>query len=262
MRPDRQLRIAAGLALALIGAPASAQPVDLPIPAATTTVFPPGVSVRRIGEGDVYVDAQGRTLYGMDMRTVLRWAPDPVQYCKGECAQQWEPLLAPANAGPAVAFPSPREQRDRKAVVPDWAVANGPAGPQWVYKRWHLVFTRKGEAPGSAAFDGADNLTWNSLKHVPPVPKLVAPGTVKPLFVAGAYALADLEGRLLFTGKCGDGCSGWTPLAAGLAAGGTGDWGVSRSGDAAQWSYRGSPVFVGAGGDPASVPPGGTILRP
>ena len=84
------------LALAMPFA-AKAQPVDLPIPAATTSEYPPGVSVKQTKAGPVYVDAKGRTLYGMDMRVLIRWAPDPSKYCKEACAETWAPLLAPAS---------------------------------------------------------------------------------------------------------------------------------------------------------------------
>ena len=82
-----------------------AQPADLPIPAATTSEYPPGVTVRQTASGPVYADARGHTLYGMDMRTLLRWSPDAAQYCKDACAENWEPLLAPADAKPNIVFP-------------------------------------------------------------------------------------------------------------------------------------------------------------
>ncbi|MFD1613197.1 hypothetical protein ACFSCW_15435 [Sphingomonas tabacisoli] len=250
-----------GIAIAGWAAAAAGQPADMPIPPVTTMAFPAGISVAKLSDGQVFVDVKGRTLYGLDMRTVLRWTADPVQFCQASCTQEWEPLRAPADAGPPANL-KPSRREEGSAPVPDWSVANGPAGPQWVYKRWHLVFTRKGEAPGSAAFDGADELSWNSLKFVPPVPQLSAPPGIKPVFVRGAYVLADDQGRLLFTGKCEASCSGWTELAAGLADGGLGDWSVSRAGDRAQYLYRGAPVFVSPTGAPDDLPAGSTMLRP
>ena len=96
---------AAGLLALAAPFAACAQPVDLPIPAATTNEYPPGVSVRQTRSGPVYADAKGRTLYGMDMRTLVRWAPDASKYCQQECQKTWEPLLAPADAKPNVVFP-------------------------------------------------------------------------------------------------------------------------------------------------------------
>lgn len=261
--------LAAASLLAGLMAPASvaAQPADLPIPPATTDKYPPGIKVSTTASGPVYVDARGRTLYGMDMRTLLRWSPDPAQYCTGECAEVWEPLLAPAGSTPNVAFP--RGNRDSVAEgfvepqkAPDWTVIAGPSGPQWVYKGWHMVYVRKDDKPGSTAFDGAENFVWNTLKFVPPVPKPVTPGNVTTVLVDGAYALADTAGRVLFTGTCEGGCGGWTPLAAGLASRGIGEWSVGRGGDVPQWFYRGKPVYVSQEQDATTVPAGGEVLRP
>ena len=246
-----------------------AQPADLPITPATTDEYPPGVSIADTPSGKVYVDRRGLTLYGMDMRTVLRWAPDPAQYCKDECAAQWEPLLAPDGSVPNIRFPGPRS-RDGEAEpgmvqpqkAPDWTVIAGPQGPQWVYKGWHLAFTRRGSAPSSIEFDGAENLTWNTLKFVPPVPEIHAPDGIVPAYAGDAYALADGEGRLLFTGKCPKGCADWMPLAGAMASRGIGPWKVDLSGDVPQWTWKGRPVFVSRGPDPDSVPKGGTIIRP
>jgi hypothetical protein len=62
---------------------ALAQPVDLPLAPATAATFPPGVTVAKTPTGPVYTDARGRTLYGLDLRTLVRWGADPAQYCKG-----------------------------------------------------------------------------------------------------------------------------------------------------------------------------------
>ena len=97
----RGLRIAALVLSAQMPlAAAWAQPVDIPLPAAKTTEFPTGVAVAKVTDGQVYVDAQGRTLYGLDLRTVNRWAVDPSKYCvEGRC-DGWEPLLAPPGTKP------------------------------------------------------------------------------------------------------------------------------------------------------------------
>lgn len=270
-------RLMAALPVLLPSAAALAQPADLPIPAATTTTYPPGVSVAETARGPVYVDAQGRTLYGMDMRTLLRWGSDPAKYCKDDCAQLWEPVLAPAGAKVNIAYPQgfgrrPGQQAAPMAPdpdfhsnpqkAPDWTIIQGTQGPQWVYKGWHMVFARRGDKPGSTEFDGAEKLTWNTLKFVPPVPKVEAPANVSTIFVDGAYALADGEGRVLFTGDCGSECSSWKPLAGGMASRGVGQWKISRDGDTAQWTYNGKRVFVSQLADPTQVPEAGTVLRP
>jgi predicted lipoprotein with Yx(FWY)xxD motif len=262
------------LALALPGT-AMAQPVDLPIPPATTTEFPAGVKVAKAGGAPVYVDSKGRTLYGMDMRTLIRWAPDPAQYCKDECAAEWEPLLAPAGSQANVAYPKGFGDRQKQAAqegqtpailqpqnAPDWSIIAGPQGPQWVYKGWHMVFTRKGERRGGAQFDGAQDRTWNTLKYVPPVPKIEAPATVGTVLVDGQYVLADKDGRVLFTGKCKAGCESWAPLSGGMASRGIGNWTIGQAGERPQWLYGGKPVFVSQEADPKTVPASAMILRP
>jgi predicted lipoprotein with Yx(FWY)xxD motif len=261
-------------AVLLMSGLAGAQPADLPIPAATTADYPPGVKLGRAGGIPVYTDAQGRTLYGMDMRTLLRAGSDPAQYCKDACTQLWQPLLAPPDAKPNIMFPagfgdrrqapaaSPQGEMIANQKAPDWTIIQGPQGPQWVYKGWHMVFVRKADKPGSAAYDGAENMTWNTLKYVPPVPKLTAPANVSTAFVDGAYALVDKDGRLLFTGSCGGDCTDWKPFTGAMASRGVGEWAVSRDADAPQWLYRGKPVFVAQGPAIADMPAGATALRP
>jgi len=263
------------LAMATLPVPVPAQPADLPIPAATTTEYPPGISVAETEAGPVYVNSKGQTLYGLDLRTVQRWSPDAAQYCATRC-EEWEPVLAPKDAKPNIAYPVGFGPGYREAMAklaemgyyaepqkaPDWTIIEGPQGPQWVYKGWHMVYTRKGDPKGSAQYDGADEFVWNTLKFVPPVPQIVAPSEVEPIFVDGSYALALGGERLLFTGRCKTGCSQWEPLAAGMASRGIGDWRVSRRGDVPQWTYRGRPVFVSAADDGATVPDAAQVLRP
>lgn len=248
---------------------AAAQPADLPIAPATTDRYPPGVKVVKTASGKVYADQRGLTLYGMDMRTVLRWSPDPARFCKDTCRREWEPVLAPAGSVPNIRYPGPgsRNLSAPEGMVhpqkaPDWTIIAGADGPQWVYKGWHLVFTRRGSKAGSVVFDGADNRTWNTLKFVPPVPTIIAPRQVATAYVGDSYAFTSSEGHVLFTGRCTRDCAGWTPLPAGMASSGVGEWKVNLAGDQAQWTWRGKPVFVSQGKDPQAVPPGSTILRP
>ena len=263
------LAIAAVVAALISGNADIAQPADLPIPAATTADYPPGVAIGSAGGVPVYVDGSGRTLYGMDMRTLMRAGADTSKYCQAACAEHWEPMLAPAGAKPNVMFPrgfgsraAPPAGFIQNQKAPDWTVIEGPQGAQWVYKGWHMVFTRKGDAPGSAAHEGDENMVWNTLKYVPPVPKLTAPVNVASAFVDGAYALVDHEGRLLFTGACSGDCAGWQPFGGGMASRGVGEWAVSREADKPQWLYRGKPAYVAQGSSPADLPAGAVVLRP
>ena len=262
----RVLPAAVAFASALAAAPAlHAQPVDFPIAAADGTPLPPGISIRKDKAGSVYVDRKGNVLYGMDMRTVLRWAPDPAKFCGEECKVDWRPLLAPANATVNIAYPRPYREDSAKGLInpqkaPDWTVIAGNDGPQWVYKGWHLVFTRIADAR-STAYDGAGDLTWNTLKYVPPKPSFKAPATVGTRFVDGRYVLTDADGRLLFTGTCRQPCT-WRGLPAPMASRGTGEWTVSLAGDAPQWMRKGKPVFVSDADGPDALPPGTSILQP
>ncbi|HUD30931.1 MAG TPA: hypothetical protein VMQ93_18850 [Novosphingobium sp.] len=245
-------------------APALAQPADFPIAPADGSALPPGVRVQKAGDGRVYADARGHVLYGMDMRTVLRWAPDPARYCAEECARDWAPLLAPAGATPNIRYPAGFEKAEGAAdtidprKAPDWTVIDGAQGPQWVYKGWHLVFTRRGTSP---AKDGAGDMTWNTLKFVPHPPAIDAPDTVATAFFDDAYALTDKEGRVLFTGKCDAACT-WQPLTAPMAGSGLKDWKVTLDGDRPAWTIKGRRIFVSTEADPHAVPRGARILRP
>ena len=264
-----------------------AQPADLPISPAAAGVYPPGVAIGSADGIPVYVDGAGRTLYGMDMRMLLRAGAEPSKYCQGECARHWLPMLAPAGAKPNILFPRGFGDRQRQQVAAgggqaapssgaaasgtefiqnqkaaDWTIIEGPQGPQWVYKGWHMVYVRGDEAPGSAAHEGDENMVWNTLKYVPPVPRLTAPVNVSTAFVEGAYALVDNEGRLLFTGTCGSDCADWRPFPGGMASRGLGDWAVSREADRPQWLYRGKPVFVASGSTPDDMPANAAVLRP
>ncbi|MBW8785593.1 MAG: hypothetical protein JF593_13310 [Novosphingobium sp.] len=294
-------RLAATAALALtVAVPVAghAQPADLPIQPATTDKYPAGIKVVKTPAGAVYVDSHGRTLYGMDMRVLLRAGPDPSQHCDAECTKTWEPLLATGmqpnirfpgggRGGAAAAAPRPaapaaaggqksgQSAADERVAAffnpatptgyftqqsaPDWTVIDGPQGPQWVYKGWHMVFVRKGDKPGSTAFDGAEDKTWNTLKFMPPVPKLTAPGGVQPIPLDGGYVLADKQGRVLFT--CTKACPG-EPLGGGMASAPLGDWSVSRTTDRPQWTYRGKPVFASLEADPKTAPAAAQVLRP
>lgn len=280
-------RLVAGtaLAVALVVLPAGrgvAQPVDLPLPVAAGDRLPAGVKIADSTAGPVYVDAGGHVLYGMDMRTVLRSGVNPAMYCQDACTRDWQPMLAPAGSLPNVAYPIGNHDRggsenpghvapaparaaifyDDPQKAPDWTIIAGPQGPQWVYKGWHLVYTRRGDGPGSIAYDGADNFTWNTLKFVPPAPKIKAPAGVRPQLLDRTYVLADAHGRLLFSGQCGKDCAKWQPMQGGMAVGPVGEWKVRLVGDKPQWLYRGKPVFVNSEDDPTAIPAGAALLRP
>jgi predicted lipoprotein with Yx(FWY)xxD motif len=258
-------------ALSLAMAPVAvwAQASDLPIPVAASDSFPAGIAVKEAGEGHVYVNRRGLTLYGMDMRAVTGRTGRPALYCTGDCLAEWEPLRAPPGS-PLTPIPrqfgGPKVPGEKPAAKPigDWLVMEGPVGPQWVYKQVHMVFTHKGDRPGSVVQDGQDSFVWNTLKYVPPVPKLTAPANVTPRLVKGAYVLADMQGHLLFTPRhkdCADPCK-WRGFASGMARRGMGEWTVRQGEDQAQWVYRGKPVYLAEGKDMADIPAEAVALTP
>lgn len=277
----RAAKLLTGLAAIVCAGPlcAFAQPADMPLAPALTTEYPDGIVVAKVDGISVYTARDGRTLYGLDTRVVHLWSSNPALYCEGRCTE-WEPLLAPPGSEPNVflrssggvggAPPAPADggrpgggngQRSAQQV-PDWGIVKGPAGAQWIYKGWHMVYVRKGDKRRSAQFDGAENMMWNTLKFVPPAPRMAMPSGIKAAFKDEAYFLADAEGRPLFTGRCGNNCNDWEPLRAGFASQGVGEWSVSRDADQPQWTYRGKRVFVSVDADMASLPKSGVLLRP
>nr|WP_184019768.1 hypothetical protein [Sphingobium boeckii] len=258
------------MAIALIVTPATAwaQASDLPIAVAASDTFPAGIGTKAVKDGAVYVDKRGLTLYGMDVRALTGRTGKPFLFCTGACLDSWEPLLAPAGSP---VQPTPPgfggNSRNGPRVAPsgDWTVSEGPQGPQWTYKRVHMVFTRKGDRPGSTAHDGEDVFVWNTLKYIPPAPKISAPLSVQARLVDGAYVLADTQGNLLYTmqtKRCSAACADWQVFPAGMARRGVGAWSVEQGQDYAQWLYHGKPVFKISGTDPAKIPTGGVVLKP
>jgi len=267
----RTLATVLAVSLSMIAAAAQAQPADLPISASRSGPLPAGIKVGRIGGKAYYLDSRGRLLYGMDMRVLLPFGPDPAQHCTGDCAATWEPVLAPAGARPNIAFPQgfggkappppPPGFITQPQSAPDWTIIAGPQGPQWVFKGWHMVFIRRADSR-SNRYDGAEERAWNTLKFVAPPPAFVAPGDVQAVAVDGGYVLADGAGRHLFTGVCRRDCASWQPYRGGMASAAVGPWQVARDGDVPQWTRGGQPVFVAAPETPGEVPAGARELRP
>ena len=329
-------------ATAFVAPSVLAQPRDQAIPPAFSTTMPAGISIKKTPIGDIYVDSQGRTLYGMATGNLRLDTRDPNTWCKAACLDTWQPvtpppavlaqaaatpaaagamgggrggaagagrggagggaaaaagagrggagaggagaaglagidpqLLAAAQAGNPQAIAALQAQAGggggaagrggRGGAVapagPDWTVVQGVNGPQLMYKRAHLVYTRKGEAPGGTSHDGEDNFLWNVLRYVPPVPKLAAaPSDVATSFIDGAYAMV-IKGSDSVLYTCAAACPKATPFKTGIVSQGVGDWTVSRSGDTPQWMYKGKPVYINQGKS-AAVPVGAAVLRP
>jgi predicted lipoprotein with Yx(FWY)xxD motif len=211
------------------------------------SIHPGDVLVRTAKAGQYYADAQGRTLYALDMRIARARSGEALNYCIGPCAKIWAPFAAPADARP----------------VGRWKALVGAQGPQWSYRN-NLVFTYVADRkPGDVAGNNYDDL-WHLIAYIPPAPTLVAPANVVPVFADQNYVLTDAGTHALFTPRtpdCGAACAGWAPLAAGVAARDVGEWTVLRTGDTPQWAWRGKPVFEGQGDMPMIVPAGGVPLK-
>ena len=215
---------------------------------ATDGPYPEAFKIGKGKTGTVYTDARGMTLYTVSRRLggIRTFG---FRSCTGPCAKIWSPVAAPAGAAP----------------IGQWTVVTGAQGPQWAYKTLP-VFTFKAErGPGTTDGDGYDDM-WAAIAHIPPVPTIVAPGSVKTSYVDGAYILVDPRGHALFTaakaGRCGAACAHWSPLGAGMAGHAVGDWSVVSAADRPQWAWRGKPVFVSDESEPGHVADGGTILKP
>lgn len=90
-------------------------------------------------KGKALVDAKGMTLYTFDRDSAGKSA------CSGQCAQNWPPLMAPANA----------------ATSGDWSVVTRDDGSkQWAYKGKPLYTWARDAKPGDVTGDGVNNV-WH-----------------------------------------------------------------------------------------------------
>ena len=88
-------------------------------------------------KGKVLADARGMTLYTFDRDSAGTSA------CTGQCAQNWPPLLAPADAKP----------------MGSWTVITRPdGGKQWAYKGKPLYGWARDGKPGDVTGDGVNNV--------------------------------------------------------------------------------------------------------
>lgn len=88
-------------------------------------------------KGKALVDAKGMTLYTFDRDSAGKSA------CNGQCAQNWPPLMAGANA----------------SASGDWSVITRDDGSkQWAYKGKPLYLWVKDAKPGDVTGDGVNNV--------------------------------------------------------------------------------------------------------
>jgi predicted lipoprotein with Yx(FWY)xxD motif len=115
------------LAGALLAAPCASAQTAAPARVADTS------------KGKALVDAKGMTLYTFDRDTAGK------SNCNGSCAQNWPPLMAPANA----------------TASGSWSVVRRDDGTmQWAYKGKPLYGWAKDTKPGDVTGDGV-NQVWH-----------------------------------------------------------------------------------------------------
>ncbi|MFC1456682.1 hypothetical protein ACETIH_08145 [Microvirga arabica] len=121
----RQILRPAILAAALVAASVAVAQTAAPAKVADTS------------KGKALVDAKGMTLYTFDRDTAGKSA------CNGQCAQNWPPLMAAANA----------------SASGDWSVVTRDDGfKQWAYKGKPLYLWVKDTKPGEVTGDGVNNV--------------------------------------------------------------------------------------------------------
>jgi predicted lipoprotein with Yx(FWY)xxD motif len=117
---------------------------------AVISVFPAlvgcsAVAVSRVPvrvEGNSLVDLKGMTLYVYDRDLQAK------STCSGQCAANWQPFVAAAEARPAGDYS---------------IVRRDDGGRQWAYKGRPLYSCLMDRAPGDRAGDGFNNL-WRTAK--------------------------------------------------------------------------------------------------
>ncbi len=194
-----------------------------------------GVTATARGDGWVFADARGMTLYTYD-----RDEGTPGQStCTGPCAIAWPPLQAPAGA----------------AAQAGWSTIKREDGSlQWAYRGKPLYRYAADAFPGATFGDGVETV-WRLAFRSIPLPREVKIGST----VLG-NALTDARGLTLYasgddapgkTPACNGRClKSWQPVAAPGLAQSFGDWSaVVRADGSRQWAYQGRPLYRRPGGD-------------
>jgi predicted lipoprotein with Yx(FWY)xxD motif len=91
-------------------------------------------------KGKTLVDAKGMTLYILDRDTTPGKST-----CNAQCATNWPPLMASADAKPAGAYT---------------VITRDDGGKQWAYKGKPLYFWKDDKKAGDAEGDGRNNV-WH-----------------------------------------------------------------------------------------------------
>lgn len=241
--------------MALAAASSAAPAVELSFKLET----PPGITWADLPQGPVLVTADGMTIYKTLPKDVGTWGnaarqTEVVGTCVFQCASEWPPLKAPADAKP----------------IGDFTIVQGEGGVrQWAYKGIALqtfIFDKKpGETKGqdTYAFNGPripiGEAAWVEsnippMKPAPaPAPSAARPSAVKiKQGIGGDRFFTDAGGMILYTfvgsndGRCGAACGDvWKGVSAGALSRPVGDWSVIAQGDGTRlWAFKRKPVYT------------------
>jgi predicted lipoprotein with Yx(FWY)xxD motif len=105
--------------------------------------MPAGVQSRKTDAGmAVFADAKGMTLYNFGRDA------EGKSNCNGQCAMNWPPLAAAADA----------------AAMGDWTIVTRDDGSkQWAFKGKPVYTYAKDTKPGDATGNGAGNGNWKAV---------------------------------------------------------------------------------------------------
>lgn len=219
--------LALAVAFAPLGVPALA--ADAPVVSGPGPLVA-GVAATARGDGWVFADERGMTLYTYDRDEGKPGA----SACNGPCATAWPPLPAPTGATPP----------------PGWSTITREDGSlQWAYRGKPLYRYAADAFPGATFGDGVETV-WRVAFRSIALPREVKIGQT----VLG-NVLTDARGITLYAsdddrpgkvpaceGKC---LTAWQPVAAPWLAQSFGDWSaVVRADGTRQWAFKGKPLYL------------------
>jgi predicted lipoprotein with Yx(FWY)xxD motif len=204
-----------------------------------TVTMVPGASSDQQEQVIVYASGKGMTAYTYDKDTTPGKSA-----CTGDCATNWAPLAASADA----------------KAVDDWSVITRDDGSkQWAFKGKPLYTSVKDKLIGDNKGDNADGV-WH-MATMSPSDGIALPYGIEIREVAEAagQVIVDSHGMPLYlyggdvkSGKvqCAAGPCGpeWRPVTTGQLSNAMGDFTiVNRDDGIQQWAYKGSPLFTFSG---------------
>ncbi len=195
----------------------------------------PGVRSKPRGDGWVFEDEGGMTLYTFDRDE----GTPGKSSCNGPCAAAWPPLAAPADA----------------TAPAGWAaIAREDGSRQWTWRGRPLYRYAADAFPGATFGDGVETV-WRVAFQPIALPREVRLGRTTL-----GNVLTDARGHTLYassddspgaTPRCESRClRTWRPVAAPWLARPFDDWTpVVRADGTRQWAYKGQPLYLHAAGD-------------